>query len=928
MEFRVLGPVELHSDNGEVLTLPRRQERCLLAVLLLEVGRAVPRHRLRDLLWEGAAPPGADQALRTYVARIRSLLAQAHAIDSGVALLSDRGGYVLKADPETIDAHRFRRLLNQAVETAGLTERDALLREALASWHGPPLYRAAPEELRERLCRDLMELHVRAQEEALAAGIELGRSREVLPQAVRLHAENPGRERIVELYMLALYEDGRTREALDLYARTRQHLADDLGLDPGPALQRLHQAILRGQQVVPPRPADRPGTPAQLPPDLAGFVGRTEHLRQLDALVAGDRTAVVITAISGTAGVGKTTLAVHWAHRVRDQFPDGQLYLNLRGFDPDGSAVDPGAAVRRLIEAFDLPAQRIPADLDGRAALYRTLLADKKMLVLLDNARDTEQVRQLMPATPGCLALITSRNHLAGLVATDAAAPLMLDLLTTEEAGELLARRLGVDRTRREPEAVEEIVQRCGRLPLALAIVAARAATQPRLSLAALARQLRDAHGTLAALDGGDRYTDIRAVFSWSYNVLTPPAARLFRLLGLHPGPDLSAAAAASLAGLPPDETMPLLAELTRTNLVVDHGNGRYTLHDLLRAYAADRAGALETEEHRRAAIHRLLDHYVQAAYAAHRLLYPPRDPPDIPVSPAGPDNPPERLRDLPEAVAWLTVEYPALLAAVRYAAAHGFDVHTWQLVWALNSFLDRHSHWHDLRVVSEAAVQAAGRLGHVTGKASAHRRLARACALLDEHAEAHANLRDALALYTQAGDQVGQAHVHRSTAFLLNREDRTRDALEHAEQSLALFRAAAHTWGHAYSLNMVGWYHLMLGDSERALTYGGQALPLLEQMGDRDGEAFTWDTLGYAHHHAGNHGKAEECFARALALFRELGNRYFEGVVLEHLGESCGAAGDQPAVRDAWKQAVAIFRDLNHPRADEVQAKLDQLPG
>src|SRR2546421_2340407 len=501
------------------MTLPRRQERCVLAVLLLEADHVVPMSRLCELLWDGDPPEHAPRTVRTYVARLRSLLGAAEAAAHGVELRTEHGGYRLAAPPDLLDAHVFRRLYETAVGTADIRERDRLLRRALDLWRGPALSRAATDRLRERLCAGLDELRLQAVEESLATGIELGNHLRLLPEVARQMRENPLRERLVELYMRALYRSGRRAEALEAYARARDLLSDQLGLEPGSALQRLQLEVLRdaapppaAEPVVgpPPLPA-----PAQLPASAAGFTGRAAQLAQLDGFLrraAAGGGAPSVIAVAGTAGVGKTTLAIHWAHRIRGRFPDGQLYLDLRGFDPTGSAVDPASALRRLIEALDVPPDRVPGDLDAAAAFYRTLVADRKILVVLDNARDADQVRQLLPGTPGCLAVVTSRNHLAGLVATAGAVPLTLDLLSPEEARELLARRLGADRTAIEPDAVEEIIARCVRLPLALAIVAAHGSIQPGLSLRTLADRLRDAGttagATLDALRAGDEHTD------------------------------------------------------------------------------------------------------------------------------------------------------------------------------------------------------------------------------------------------------------------------------------------------------------------------------------------------------------------------------------------------------------------------------------
>jgi tetratricopeptide (TPR) repeat protein/transcriptional regulator with XRE-family HTH domain len=677
------------------------------------------------------------------------------------------------------------------------------------------------------------------------------------------------------------------------------------------------------------QPARSTGTtvPAQLPLDVRGFAGRRDELDRLDAIgtAAGEPAAVVITAVSGTAGVGKTALAVHWAHQVRDRYPDGQLYVNLRGFDPGGQVMAPAEAVRRFLDALGVPAERIPPDLDAQAALYRSLTAGKRVLVVLDNARDAEQARPLLPGTPTALALVTSRNQLASLVAIDGAHPLTLDLLTPGEARELLARRLGPDRVAAEPAAVEQIVGCCARLPLALTIAAARA-EQTRFSLATLVGELAEAGRRLDVLDAGDAAGQVRAVFSWSYHALTPAAAGLFRLLGLHPGPDISTAAAASLAAVPLAETHRLLAELTRASLLTEHTPGRYTFHDLLRVYAADLTHTHDPDHQRRAVLGRMLDHYLHTAHTADRLLNSARPPIPLALTPPGPGVSPEQTADHGQALAWLTTEHPVLLAAARLAAEAGFDTHTWQLAWTLDTFLGRRGHWHDRTTTWQTALHAAGRLNDPAAQAHAHRHLARAHTRLGRYPDAHTHLQHALHLYTHTGDHAGQADTHNNIGMLWERQGRPEHALDHAQQSLTLHRAAGHRQGQANALNAVGWCHTLLGDHQQALTYCQQALTLHQELGDRDGQAATWDSLGYTHHHLGHHTHAYDCYQHALHLYRDLGDRYNEADTLIHLGDTQHAAGDPTAARTAWTHALDILTDLDHPDTHTVRAKLHDL--
>jgi tetratricopeptide (TPR) repeat protein len=768
------------------------------------------------------------------------------------------------------------------------------------------------------------------------AELRVGNSGVTLGPLTDLAAEHPLVESLIAVLMRALCTAGRPSEALNQYSKARQRLAEELGTDPGPELQSLYQAILRGDLDPPPRapattrPASAtPVVPAQLPADVYAFAGRAEHLARLDTLLAGATTqapkAVVISAVSGTAGVGKTALAVHWAHRVADQFPDGQLYVNLRGFDPGGQAVAPAEAIRGFLDALGVLPERIPPHLDAQAGLYRSLLAGKRMLVVLDNAHNAEQARPLLPGTPTALAVVTSRNQLTPLVATDGAHPLTLDVLSTVEARELLAQRLGTDRIAAEPDAVEQIITACARLPLALTITAARA-QQTGFPLTTLATELGTAGQRLGTLDAGDPASQVHTVFSWSYATLTPPAARLFQLLGLHPGPDISAAAAASLAGHPLTEARQVLTELTRANLLTEHAPGRYTFHDLLRAYATDLTHTHGTDNTHHAAMTRLLDHYTHTAHTADRLLDPHRDPIGLPLATPAPNTRPEHPTNHQEATAWLTAEYPVLLAALRRAADAGYDTHTWQLAWALFTFLDRRGHWHDLIAAWQKALNAAHRLGDPAVQAYAHRLLADADTMIGRHADAHTHLQCALDLYNQVGDRVGQAGTHRVLAYLWWRQGHPDKALDQAQQALSLYRAAGHRRGQAVALNSVGWCHALLGDHAQALTYCGQALTLFQQLGDRYGQANTWDSLGYTHQHLGHHTQAIDCFQHALNLFRDLGDRYNEAETLTRLGDTHHAAGNTTATRATWTHALDILTDLDHPTAAAIHTKLHDL--
>jgi tetratricopeptide (TPR) repeat protein len=666
--------------------------------------------------------------------------------------------------------------------------------------------------------------------------------------------------------------------------------------------------------------------PQALPAPVPSFTGRQAELRALSsALGGGDGTrgAVLVFVIIGTAGVGKTTLAVHWAHQVAAHFPDGQLYVNLRGFDPAGQTMAPAEAVRCLLDALRVPAQRVPPSLDGQHALYRSLLADKRMLVVLDNARDTGQVRPLLPGSSGCVVLVTSRNQLTGLVAADGAHPVVLDLLSPAEAREFLTRRLGTTRVAAEPVAAEEIATRCARLPLALAIAAARAVVQPRLTLRCLASEVRDTQHRWAVLTADDDATDVRTVFSWSYDALSPPAARLFRLLGLHPGPDLTEAAAASLAGLTPTEVRPSLAELARAYLTVEHVPGRYALHDLLRDYAAELARTTDPADQRQRAVRRMLDHYLHSAFAGDRLLSAHRDP--IGLGPPASGCRPEAPADLGRALDWFSAEHAVLLAVLDLAVT-GWDTYTWQLAWSLATYLERQGHWQEWVGSGYVAVAAAERTGDRSAQAAARRLVARASLEAGRIDEAHAELRRAAQLFEESGDLVQQAHTHLLISDVCERRGHLADALDNARRALDLYRAGGHLRGHADALNTVGWYHACLGEHQHAITYCEQALALHQRLGPGIVLATTWDSLGYAHHHLGHHSRSVTCYQHAVDMFRELGDRHREAESLTRLGEVHRDAGDLVATADAWHRALTILDDLEHPDADDLRARLGQL--
>jgi transcriptional regulator with XRE-family HTH domain len=546
-------------------------------------------------------------------------------------------------------------------------------------------------------------------------GLWLRRQRE----AAGLTQEDLAQRSGVSIRAIGDLERGRTRRP---HPRSIRLVASALGL-AGPACDELvaryrvvphavagnddgtaQRAFATVSRFTCGSPADN--LPRELPPAIGHFAGRIQDLETLDEMLDqasgnGSADVMAIAAIGGMAGVGKTALALHWAHRVAARFPDGQLYADLRGFSPARDPVPSGQVILRFLLALGVAPQAMPTDPDARAGLYRSVLAGKRMLMVLDNARDAAQVRPLLPGSAGCMVVVTSRNQLTGLAATEGARLLTVGLLTEQEAREFLAGRIGTRGIEAEPDAANELIRLCARLPLALAIIAARAVSRPAPALAALAAEMRAASGRLAsldALDAGEPTASVRAVFSWSYEQLSPAAAGLFRLLGVHPGPDISAPAAASLAAAEPTPTRRLLAELAGAHSIFQHAPGRYALHDLLRAYAAEQARAVDSDSARRSAIARILDHYLHTACAAAVLLDPAHKPFGIPLPEPGVTS--EYPADRRQALAWFENEHHVLLAVAALAAETGFDRHAWQLARTIRHHLDHPGHRHELAAI------------------------------------------------------------------------------------------------------------------------------------------------------------------------------------------------------------------------------------
>jgi DNA-binding SARP family transcriptional activator/tetratricopeptide (TPR) repeat protein len=927
MRFCLLGPLAV-SCGDTVIPVPAGKQRAVLAALLLRANRVVTVADLAETLWGTAPPPSARVTVQNYVVRLRRALgAEGHS-----RIGTQPRGYVINVAADELDLTQFEVLLGEARQAARDGSWDtaaAQARAALALWRGEPLADVESELLAVQEVPRLADLRMIALLTRIEADLQLGRHAEVTGELRHLAAAHPLREHLHALLMLALYREGRQAEALATYQLARRILLEELGTEPGHELRSLQQQILVGDPALNPAGPQRPGggegqgVPRELPAGVRHFTGRAAELAALTRLLeepAKGPGVVVIGAIGGTAGVGKTALAVHWAHQIAGQFPDGQLYVNLRGFDAD-RPMAAAEAIRGFLDALGVPPERIPPLPEAQGGLYRSLLADKRMLIVADNARDEQQVRPLFPASPGCVVLVTSRSQLGGLGAADGARLVILDVLSHAEAVQLLAARLGAARAAAEPAALDRIARLCACLPLALAVAAASATARPGFSLATLVAELADSARRLDALDVGDPGSSVRAVFSWSTQQLSSEAARMFRLLGIHPGPDISVPAAASLAGLAEPDTRRLLHELGRAHLITEHVPGRYAFHDLLRAYAAEQSQHTDSRADRDAAIGRVLDHYLHTGVQATLLLDPAREP--VVLAEPRPGAAPRPPADRQQAMAWFEAEHQVLLAALTLAAGSGFDSHAWQLPWAMTTFHQSRAHWQEWVATQRTALAAATRLGDSAAQAISSRLLASAYSNFGDQDRALGYYAKSRTLYQRLGNRLGEAKIEQNLTVVAERQGRYTDALRHAEQALRLCQAVGDKANEAEALNAVGWYHGYLGDYEKARTFCYQAITICIEVGHNRLEADAWDSVGLAEHHLGNLAEAATCYQHALSLYREAGYALPEAHTLTRLGDTRHAGGQVAEAREAWQQALVILEDLQNPEADEIRAKL-----
>ena len=934
----VLGPIRAWRNSNE-LALGRPFQRAVLGMLAAHAGRVVARDWLIDGIWGEDPPRSVVNSLHVYVGELRRALEPERGARSPSRFLVSGGhGYLLRIEPAQVDANAFTGLLRRA--RAAREEQDlegtikafdaAMKLWRGAAWAGIPGPFADTERAR------LGELYAACIEDRAEALLAAGRNAEVAAELHGAVREYPLRERLRQLMMLALYRSHRQAEAFVEYETVRKLLAEDLGVEPSKELQRLYAMMLGGDTtmdaVVPVFAGESSvaggqacGAPRQLPRTVRNIAGRHNELAALTDLArqAAEAASTAVCVIGGTAGIGKTTLALHFAHQAARAFPDGQLYVNLRGFDPVAAPASPRQAIRGLLDALAIDPGRIPADLDAMAALYRSELADKSMLIVLDNARTEDQVRPMLPGTGRSLVIVTSRRKLTGLAA-EGAALLTLDTLPVPEARALLSQRMSEQRLAGDTASVDELTTLCAGLPLALTVVAARAESSRGLSLADLTAELREAGSRLDALDSGEPTTSVRPALAWSYEGVSAPAARMFRLLGLHPGPDITAPAAASLAAVSAQAAGDALTELERAHMLTQHMPGRYAFHDLLRSYALERASSDDQKPARRAAVRRALDHYLHTAHAAALALNPARAPITIASPRSGVKS--VAMADQEQARAWFAAERQVLIAAAKLAAGGGHDAHVWQLAWSLTEFLDRAGYWHEWAELWRAGLEAAERLHDRSAHARAAQSLGRVYIRLARYTDAHVHLQRSIDLYATISDPTGRTHAYLNMAWLCDRLGHPDEALTYARSAQGLCRAAGDQHGEADCCNAVGWYSIQVGDPQSAIAACRQAVALLHQFNDVLGEAMAWDSLGYAHHQLTQHDDAVTCYEHAILLRERIGDRYNRAATLIRLGDTYRAHGRDAAAGSVWRQALTVLDELRHPDAEQVRTKIAQV--
>lgn len=909
MEFRLLGPVELW-DAGQRHDLGSSKERCVLAILLWGLGKSVSADVLVDRLWDEHPPPKARNSLYSYVARLRSRLHQV-ARSGEVRLVSGSGSYTLEADPESVDLYRFRRLRAQAaaIGDSGDDEQAALLlQEADKLWRGVALA-GLRGSWADRTRASLAGERLAATLDRIAAELRRGRHAEILTEITDLVADHPFTETLVGHLMVALNRSGRPAEALQVYRRTREQLVRELGADPSQSLRDLHQRILLGDPELAPRPQASavPRTPAadNLPRDIPNFTGRRAELRWLEDVVAGEpsRTAMAVVTIDGMAGSGKSTLALHAAHQFRDAFPGGRLYLHLHAHDASREPLDPASGLDALLRLLGVPADRIPRTLEERATLWRTQLAYRRALVVLDDAASQEQVAPLLPGAASCLVIITSRTRLAGLAGIR---ELPLGVLSSADATALFT-SIADTVTTSDQDHVAEITRLCGHLPLAIQLVASRLARRSAWSVADLAERLSAAGDRTGEIYTGN--PEIAASFALSYQELSGEQRQLFRQLSLHPGPEFGMPAAAAGAGASAVDCERSLAALLDSRLLEEPVRGRFRFHDLIGAFARDLALRHDPESSRRETTCRTLDYYCYVADQADRILYPHRDRIDVSIAirpaAAAPFSNPQAARK------WLAEELGNLLSAARQAAEGQSPEHAALIAHVLAEFLQTHGYWEEAIALHVQAISAWQVNGDRSGEARALTDLALVFTRTGRYGQALQNARQALAIFRAEDDRHGEAAVLDHIGLVHWQSSHFQEAISCHEQALLLWRALGDRHGEADSLAHSAMPIMHTGGYGEALERFGQALSVYQDMRDSQGEAKTLNNIAVVEEQLGLYDDALRRYQQAQAVARDTGDRQGEAITFNNMGVVYNWIGQHQESLANYRKALAIYRDI-----------------
>ncbi|HVK22231.1 MAG TPA: BTAD domain-containing putative transcriptional regulator [Actinokineospora sp.] len=905
-DLRVLGPIEVIGPAGPAALVGGRQ-RAVLAALALHPGTMLPFTRLVDALWGEEPPRTAVKTLHSHVARIRQALAAA---GLPPMVITREPGYVLTAPRSSIDAHLFTELVDRATaarQRGSLDSAATDLRAAVALWRGDALADAPVEGWAAGEIDRLHELRLSTLEELYDVEVRVGRHQEVLTAVSRLQAEHPTRERLTGVHMLALYRAGRQAEALAAFQKLRHTLADQLGVDPGPELDALHTAILRRESIVDaPAPIAVVATPvvvpAQLPARVGHFTGRDDEVRALDTLLESDDD-LPIAVVCGPAGMGKTSLAVQWAHQATRHFPDGQLFLDLRGHDPK-SAMTGDAALTHLLHSLDVPDDRMPTSPEEKAALYRTLVSGKRFLIVVDNAGRAEDVLPLVPSGRNLL-LVTSRTSLAALSTRHDLRVIAVDALAHAAAVALLSSVLGVDRVSRESGPAARLARLCGGMPLALRIAAARLVGHPKRPIADFAAEL----GTTGRLDSlaveGDTRT-VRAVLASAYHPLGEQPARLFRRVGLHPGPTFSTHLGAAVCGVDGSVGGHALDELSVAHLITAVAADRYRFHDLTRVFARQCAAPDEPAD----VGERLLDWYLLIAHRANQLINPARDVvtptirfPDA-VVPFGDDQ--------HAALSFLDAERDNFLPVVQHARETGRQAQAWELTYLLTSFYEASGHWHERIELCRQGAAAAADLGDPLAESEMLRALGVAFFMTRRLQDALDTNTRALTVVRRAGDLSGEGHIYNNIANAYAELRRFDDAVAAHLSAVDRCAAAGNALGLALSRRNLGHTYIRMGKADQSVEPLTLALNAFRDLGIARLEANTLDTLGEAYLQRADFGLALQHFDSAVSISREIGDRWLEWETLLDAGLVHLARADYPAALSHFESALAITRDVS----------------